>query len=292
MSEQHTLDGVNRIEYRPGLVGRFARILIPFLQRTLPSGLYRVTYDALYNGYKWTLRQSYLLRYAAAHVVGSREDKLRTSLTRKLLPYSMGGKKALENAFELTAKAERNNIPGSLVECGVAEGGTAAMIALTSRELGKTVRPKWFFDSYEGLPEPTAEDYEGGKVGNFIRPLPKGACLGTIEQVGELMFDTLKFPKDEVTLVKGWFQDTVPVKRDAVGQIAVLRLDGDWYESTKVPLENFYDNVSPGGYVIIDDYATCFGSRKAVDEFFAERNIKAPLFEDGRGGVWFEKPSL
>lgn len=282
----------NRIEYQPSLVGRIARVLIPFLQKTLPSGAYRVIYDSLYNGYKWALRKSYLLKFAAYQALGSREDKLRTSLTRQLLPFSMGGRKALENAFDVTALAEKRKIAGGLVECGVAEGGTAAMMALTNRQLGEIPRVKWFFDSYEGLPEPTAEDYEGGKTGHFIRPLPKGACLGTIEQVGELMFDNLKLPKGEVHLVKGWFQDTVPARRNDVGQIAVLRLDGDWYESTKIPLENFYDNISPGGFVIIDDYATCFGSRKAVDEFRSERGIATPLREDGRGGVWFEKPSL
>ncbi|MFM7447889.1 MAG: TylF/MycF/NovP-related O-methyltransferase, partial [Leptolyngbyaceae cyanobacterium] len=91
-------------------------------------------------------------------------------------------------------------------------------------------------------------------------------------------------------LIKGWFQDTVPVYRDKVGPIAILRLDGDWYESTKIPLDNFYDLIVPGGAVIVDDYATCFGSRRAVDEFRLNRDIKSPLNPDGRGGVWFEKP--
>ena len=164
------------------------------------------------------------------------------------------------------------------------------MLALTNRTVGTTTRPKWFFDSFEGLPEPTAEDYaEDGRTGEFIRPLPKGACLGTIEQVSELLFDTLELPRSEVHLVKGWFQDTVPAQRKDVGPIAVLRLDGDWYESTKIPLEAFYDQITPGGVVIVDDYATCFGSRKAVDEFRGNRSITAELIPDGRGGAWFRK---
>ena len=85
--------------------------------------------------------------------------------------------------------------------------------------------------------------------------------MGTIEQVSELLFDKLNLPKDKITLVKGWFQDTAPANKDKVGQIAILRLDGDWYESTKIPLENFYQNVSSGGCIIIDDYATCYGSK-------------------------------
>ncbi|CCQ64919.1 hypothetical protein CWATWH0402_783 [Crocosphaera watsonii WH 0402] len=278
-----------KIEYQPSLVGRLARIIIPLLQNILPSKYYRLSYDFLYITYNKVLRGLYFLEMLASYIYGDREKKLQKSLTYKLLPYTMGGKKALENAFEMTCFAENRQLEGALVECGVAQGGTSAMMALASRVLGETPRQKWLFDSYEGLPEPTAEDYEGGKTGHFIRPLPKGSCLGTIEQVSELMFDTLEFPKEEVHLIKGWFQDTTPVYREKVGKIAVLRLDGDWYESTKVPLENFFDQVVEGGLIIIDDYATCFGSRKAVDEFRTNRNITNPLNPDGRGGAWFEK---
>jgi len=277
------------IKYRPSVAGRLARILIPWLQALLPPPAFRVLYDGLYGSYKQILRASYVVKAVAARLFGDCEQQLKTSLTLQLLPRSMGGWKALENAFEITALVEKQIIEGALVECGVAEGGTAAMMALTNRELGTITRPKWFFDSYEGLPEPTADDYEGGKTGNFIRPLPKGACLGTIEQVSDLMFNKLHLPVNEVHLVKGWFQETVLIHRDKIGPIAVLRLDGDWYESTKIPLENFFDQISLGGFVIIDDYATCFGSRRAVDEFRAKRNITAPLCPDGRGGVWFQK---
>lgn len=278
------------IEYRPSLAGRLARIFIPFIQKLLPAKLYRIVYDRLYMSYKSILRLNYFLRVILARLSGNREKRLKTELTLQLMPYTMGGWKALENAFAVTALVEQKKIKGALVECGVAEGGTAAMMAVTNRELGTYGRHKWFFDSYEGLPEPTAEDYEGGSAGHFIRPLQKGACLGTIEQVSELMFDKLHFPLNEVHLIKGWFQDTVPIHREEIGPIAVLRLDGDWYESTKIPLENFFDQISAGGFVIIDDYATCFGSHKAVDEFRAARNITTPLRPDGRGGAWFEKP--
>lgn len=287
MIDEKVID--SNIEYKPSLVGRFAKIFIPFIQSYLPPKAYRFTYDMLYNGYKRVLRLSYISRILKAKICNDYEEKLKKSLTWLLLPYSMGGWRALENAFEVTSLTEKKGIKGGIVECGVAEGGTAAMMAMTNRELGSRRREKWFFDSYEGLPEPTAEDYEGGKAGHFIRPLAKGACLGTIEQVSELMFHKLKLPADEIHLVKGWFQDTVPAYREKVGPIAVLRLDGDWYESTRIPLESFFDQITPGGYIIIDDYATCFGSRKATDEFRAERHITGQLRPDGRGGAWFEK---
>lgn len=277
------------LQYTPSFAGRLARVVIPAMQAVLPLPVYRVVYDALYKSYKGGLRIGYGLWTLAAQISTDRVTALKRVFTFRLLRYSMGGRKALENAFEVVLLAEKRQIPGALVECGVAEGGTSAMMALTSKQFGRQPRQKWLFDSYEGLPEPTAEDYVDGKAGEFIRPLPKGACLGTVEQVGKLMFSTLGLPKEEINLVKGWFQDTVPNYRDKIGRIAVLRLDGDWYDSTKIPLENFYDSVAPGGFVIIDDYATCFGSRRAVDEFCAARGLKVALHPDGRGGVWFEK---
>lgn len=278
------------ISYTPSLAGRAARVILPVLRKSVPAPLYARFYEALYASYKGTLYRAYGIKAGITRLFGTEIARLKTRLTHKLLPHTMGGRRALENAFEVVALAERHKIPGALVECGVAEGGTAAMMALTSKALGTEPRIKWLFDSYEGLPEPTAEDYVNGKAGEFIRPLPKGSCLGTIEQVSELFYNKLGFNRDEVRLVKGWFQDTVPVEKLNIGPIAVLRLDGDWYESTKVPLENLYDQIEPGGFIIIDDYATCFGSRRAVDEFRSERAIVTPLLQDGRGGVWFEKP--
>ena len=281
----------DKINYKPGLVGRFARIIIPVLQTLLTPSLFKRVYDNLYWLNKRRIWLSYSLATRITAAFKDDEVKTKQAFTRKLLPYTMGGWKALENAFDVVSLIEKNNVPGIIVECGVAEGGTAAMMALTSRALGEEGRDCWFFDSYEGLPEPTIEDYQGAKAGEYVQPLAEGSCLGTIEQVSELLFDKLQLHKSKITLVKGWFQDTVPVHKDKLGNIAVLRLDGDWYESTKIPLENFYPNISPGGCVIIDDYATCFGSKKATDEFIENNKIDTYLRPDGRGGAWFVKPN-
>lgn len=278
------------IVYRPSIIACCARVVLPVLQFICPASVYRWVYNNLYSLYRLLLRWRYGFRIFKAHL--SRNEKMiaKTRLTRQLLPYTMGGYKALENAFEVVALAEERRIEGAIVECGVAEGGTAAMMALTSRLYGgEESRAKWFFDSYEGLPDPTPEDYENGRAGHFVRPLPKGSCLGTIEQVSNLLFNNLGFEPGEISLVKGWFQQTIPANHDKVGKVAILRLDGDWYESTKIPLDYFYHQVSRGGFIIVDDYATCFGSRKAVDEFLQEHDIQTSLIPDGRGGIWFEK---
>ena len=279
----------SQIVYQPSVFGRMARIVMPLFQALLPAPIYKRVYDFAYNNYRKALRWSYWFHIILAYFSRDAKRILRARMTKRLLPYTMGGRKALENAFDVVALAEKRAIPGAIVECGVAEGGTAAMMALVSIQYGSVKRPKWFFDSFEGLPEPTAEDYQNGKTGHFIRPLPKGSCLGTIDQVTDLLFNKLRLCQSETQLVKGWFQDTIPGIREKVDKIAVLRLDGDWYESTKIPLENFYPLVVQGGFVIIDDYATCFGSRKAVDEFRTLHRIESLLIPDGRGGAWFEK---
>lgn len=283
------LGGVD-LEYKPSLLAKVARLIIPVLRTVLPSTLFIWIYDALYFIYKKLARCSYASRLLRVILFKSnRIDQICARLTWKLLPYTMGGYKALENAFHVVEKIERKAVLGALVECGVAEGGAAAMLALANKELHGLPRDKWFFDSYEGLPEPTKEDYIDGRAGSFVRPLPKGSCLGTLEQVSELMFETLRLPASEIKLIKGWFQDTVPQHAASIGQIAVLRLDGDWYESTLIPLEHFFPKLESGGVVIVDDYGTCHGSKRATDEYRERFNITTPLRSDGRGGVWFEK---
>ncbi len=145
--------------------------------------------------------------------------------------------------------------------------------------------------SFEGLPDQSAQDGEQKSVRHKDRTgndLATGYCLGTYEEVSKLMFYQLGLSFDDVILVKGWFQDTLPEYRERVGDIAVLRLDGDWYESTKCCLENLYDNIVAGGYVIIDDYQLA-GCKQAVDEFLA---AKAPVTEvilDKNGRCYFRR---
>jgi len=88
---------------------------------------------------------------------------------------------------------------------------------------------------------------------------------------------------------KGWFKETIPQQKEKIGKIALLRLDGDWYESTQICLEQLYDNVVSGGFVVLDDYGYWDGCRKAVDEFFAQRNIHPQLQKIDMFGYYFMK---
>lgn len=274
--------------YTPSLTVVAGKRLLDGLERILPRSLYRLVYKASFGSYRSLVRFAYRVRNLWPDSERSRE---RATLVHRLMPYSLVGWRGLEHSFDAVKAVHDENVPGAIVELGVAQGGCAGLMALADANTGKP-RRIWLFDSYEGLPEPGERDFIEGKTGAHLRPLPKGSCLGTVEQVSELLFDTLRQDRARITLVKGWFDQTVAPTKAQVGPIAVLRIDADWYESVKTCLEELYDQVSPGGKVIIDDYGSCYGAERAVDEFLTERRISTTLVPDGRGGVTWTKPAV
>ena len=263
---------------------RIAAIGLEVFYRLLPKKAYNAFYRFAFPRYKALQRR----RYRAQASRRPDADERRTALVFKCLEFSLVGWQGLEVTYDCTRRAIADRVPGALVECGVAQGGSALLLALINREFGRDERMLWLFDSYQGLPDPTKDDYEGDKTGTHVRPLPKGSCLGTYEEVSRLLFVHNQISSQAISMVKGWFQDTLPVTRSKIGPIAVLRLDGDWYESTKVCFENLFDQVSNNGFVILDDYFSCFGCKKATDEFLAARGKTYPIIPDGRGGAYFQ----
>jgi hypothetical protein len=153
-------------------------------------------------------------------------------------------------------------------------------MALTLRQL-QSRRKLWLFDTFAGLPAPSSADPDFEFADLFT-----GTCIGTLNEVRAL-FQRLDVLED-VEFVKGLFQDTLPVSR--IPQIAVLHIDGDWYESVKVCLESLYDKVVPDGVIQLDDFGYWQGARKAVDEFFEQRGIQAPLKRLDYSGRFLIKP--
>lgn len=201
-------------------------------------------------------------------------------LYRQVRPYTMCSNARLRALYLGVRHVVRQQVPGDLVECGCAKGGSAALMAMTLRRL-EAQRTVWLFDTFEGLPAPTTKDpdYE-------IANLYTGDCVGTLEEVKRL-FQQLSVA-DRVQFVKGLFQDSLPTA--PIPQIALLHIDGDWYESVKACLENLYDKVVPGGIIQFDDYGYWKGARNAVDEFFETRGIHAPLRRLDYSGRSFIKP--
>ena len=188
-------------------------------------------------------------------------------LHRQIRSHSMCSNARQRALYRAVHHVVGSGIQGDVVECGCARGGSAALMALTLKQLGEQ-RTMWLFDTFEGLPAGTEGDPDYETAHLFT-----GSCFGAIDEVQHL-FDRLGVAQD-VHLVKGLFQDTVP--RTPIQHIALLHIDGDWYESVKVCLESLYDKVVPGGIIQFDDYGYWKGARKAVDEFMLQRGIKAPL---------------
>jgi hypothetical protein len=213
----------------------------------------------------------------------------------KICAHAQQNYASLSNAYDLTTIVEKNGLEGAVVECGVWRGGCAAVMA-TVVQKAKNNRKVWLFDSFEGMPEASKEDLgeealqlSGGMRSGALSPV--GTNIASVDDVKDLLFKKLYLKKDNIAIVKGWFQNTLPIYRPLIGGIAVLRLDGDWYESTKVCLEYLYDAVTNGGYIIIDDYGFFPGCRKAVDEFFESRGLKVRLITIDYSRVYFQKPA-
>ena len=211
---------------------------------------------------------------------------------RSVFSHSMCGYKRLANVYDLATTVEKEHLPGAFVECGVWKGGCIGLMASIARDYGSR-RKIVLFDSFEGLPEPTEMDgevagnYAGGRARGRMESI--GRCIAPLETVKALFFDQLGIDPGSVEFRQGWFNDTVPGAGPSVGPIAILRLDGDWYESTIVCLEGLYDQVVSGGFVIIDDYRFWDGCRRAVDEFLARRDVRVDLHHIDFAGSYFRK---
>lgn len=183
---------------------------------------------------------------------------------------------ALANAVEAVIQYQ---VPGDVVECGVARGGSAALLALTMVRF-QAKKALWLFDTFEGIPAPTLEDpdYRIAKryTGKFRGEIDDVRCL--LDQCG------LK----NLHITPGLFEETVETA--AVRSISLLHIDGDWYQSVLCCLEGFYDRVAPGGLIQIDDYGHWEGARKAVDTFRQRRRITAPMKVIDYSGRQWTKP--
>jgi O-methyltransferase len=194
---------------------------------------------------------------------------------------------------------DRYNVPGAIVECGVWRGGSMLAVAHALLRRGAADRDLYLFDTFTGMSEATERDVriaEGKHADEFLAASGPGPLawarpanwVATLEDVKEGFAD-LAYPESRVHFVPGKVEDTVP--EHAPERIAILRLDTDWYESTKHELSHLYKRLSPGGVLIIDDYGTWQGSKEATDEFLDETGEALLLTRVARSAVAV-KPGL
>src|SRR6185437_369283 len=183
---------------------------------------------------------------------------------RTVYPYTQVHPVRQENLMALCDEIERRAIPGAIVECGVLDGGTAALMAHGLKD-----RPVHLFDSWEGLPQMSKKD---GDAGMWV-----GDVVGSPRRVVSVL-RALNVDMSRVTFHKGWFDRTFPAAN--IPQIALLHIDADFYESVKLALETWEPRVSPGGCIQIDDYSSFIGCRRAVDEYLMKRpHLKLETFK-------------
>jgi O-methyltransferase len=206
-------------------------------------------------------------------------DETDTELCRVVGPYTMTTPPriyALRRAVEYIATRP---VQGSVVECGVWRGGSMMAVALTLLRLGVTDRDLYLFDTFSGMSEPGDEDvkHSGERAADVLASASREShdwAVAPIEQVREAVLG-VGYPKDRVHFVQGRVEDTVPA--NAPAKIALLRLDTDWYSSTKHELVHLYPRLGRGGVLIVDDYAYWQGARKAVDEYIQENDLSLLL---------------
>lgn len=195
--------------------------------------------------------------------------------------YTMIGLRRLDNLQACIEDILNNNVPGDMIETGVWRGGASIFMRAVLKSHSVSSRRVWLADSFEGMPVPDTSDTDTDQ-GYDLSSVDYLSV--SLDQVRE-NFRKFNLLDDQVGFLKGWFKDTLPSA--PIEQLALLRLDGDLYESTMDALVHLYDRVSGGGYVVVDDYHNWPPCRQAVDEFRQARSIHAELREiDGRGVYW------
>ena len=185
---------------------------------------------------------------------------------------TMIGLRRLDNIDQCVRDVIEHDVPGDLIETGVWRGGACIFMRAMLKAYGVTDRAVWVADSFRGLPQAEsnrADDVEDALWTYDFLAVPIERVKANFARYGLL--------DDQVRFLPGWFQDTLPTA--PISQIAVLRLDGDMYDSTMVALRSLYPKLSVGGYVIVDDYHAVRGCKEAVDEFRTEHGIVDELHQ-------------
>lgn len=182
----------------------------------------------------------------------------------------------------------KNQIEGAIVECGVWKGGSMMVVARTLMSLGEPTRELFLFDTFEGMSAPTPEDvdFEGKPAQHYFKSNPNFNRIPLDEVKTNLQ--STHYPQDKIHYVKGKVEDSLP--RQAPQKIALLRLDTDWYQSTRHELIHLFPRVEPYGIVLIDDYGHFKGAQQAVDEYLATLSMPIFLARIDYTGRIFVKP--
>jgi O-methyltransferase len=196
------------------------------------------------------------------------EQERRTIST--VLPFTNTSVERIVALMNAVTYITRNRIPGDMAECGVWRGASMMAVALTLLAHGDQSRRLFLYDTYAGMSEPTHHDTTswGDSAAAMLGRYPRGTGPWCYASMGDVRANLIStgYPEEKIIMVAGKVEDTLP--KHLPGELSLLRLDTDWYESTKHELTHLYPLLARNGILIIDDYGHWEGARKAVDEYF------------------------
>lgn len=225
------------------------------------------------------------------------EDEFR-EIYNKVKDYTMTSRYRMYALYKAVKYIVNSKIPGDFVECGVWRGGSSMVIAYTLLEMNEINRKIYLYDTFEGMSKPANNDYSISNKTKFDIPSTilkwekekrKDYNNWDFSPLSEVKKNILStgYPKDKIVFVKGKVEDTIP--KVMPDKISVLRLDTDWYESTKHELIHLFPILVKNGVLIIDDYAYWAGCKKAVDEYLSNKPILLNRIDHpGRLGIKIE----
>jgi O-methyltransferase len=202
-------------------------------------------------------------------------DESDKELYRRVGPYTMTTPPRVYALVRAVEYVVARGVPGAIVECGVWRGGSMMAAALTLLRLGVTDRELYLYDTFAGMPPPSEVDTtrSGERAADLLAQEDEDSHIWAIASLSDVRAAVLstRYPEQRIHFVEGLVEETLPAT--APEEIALLRLDTDWYRSTKHELGQLYPRLAPGGVLILDDYGHWQGARRAVDEYFEENRI-------------------
>jgi len=217
-------------------------------------------------------------------VIDAKYDLGMSDKARYRFSHTMIGMPALDNIERCAEIVFAENIQGDFMEAGVCQGGASIFLRALQIVYGAGDRRLWAADSFKGLPPSESEPDLAAGINLCEDKAPfVSFCLEGVRD----NFSRYDLLDDKVLFLPGFFADTLP--NAPVGNLAILRLDADLYASTRVALENLYPKVSPGGFIIVDDYGFYAVCRQAVDEYRQKHDITEPIYFISRSCVYWRK---
>jgi hypothetical protein len=197
--------------------------------------------------------------------------------------HTMVGCKRLDNLQRLVEEVLADDVPGDFIETGVWRGGASILMRAVLKAHGVTDRKVWLADSFKGLPPPSPEQYPQDAGDTLYTHAFLAVSLDQVRQ----NFAAYDLLDEQVCFLEGWFKDTLP--HAPVKRLAIARLDGDMYQSTMDGLTHLYPRVSPGGFVIIDDYGCIPACKEAVTDYRRMHGIIDAIHEVDWTGVYWRR---